>query len=70
MSGIRARLAALRRQDIIIAIGSGDPHFQENVEFSAILWNKGIGNALRVWDGYAHDWPYWEQMIVRVHGGT
>lgn len=64
-----ARLAALRRQDIIIAIGSGDPHHQQNVEFSGLLWNQGIGNALRVWNGWAHDWPYWEQMIVKYIGG-
>ena len=64
-----SRLAALRRQDIIIAIGSGDPHFNENSEFSSLLWHKGIGNALRVWDGWCHDWPYWERMIVRYVGG-
>lgn len=63
------RLAALRRQDIIIAIGSGDPHHQQNVEFSGLLWNKGIGNALRVWNGWAHDWPYWEEMILHYVGG-
>jgi esterase/lipase superfamily enzyme len=64
-----SRLAAMRRQDIIIAIGSGDPHFDENSEFSALLWHKGIGNALRVWDGWCHDWPFWEKMIVRYVGG-
>jgi esterase/lipase superfamily enzyme len=63
------RLAALRRQDIIIAIGSGDPHHLQNVEFSGLLWNKGIGNALRVWNGWAHDWPYWEEMILKYVGG-
>jgi esterase/lipase superfamily enzyme len=63
------RLAALRRQDIIIAIGSGDPHHQQNVEFSGLLWDKGIGNALRVWNGWAHDWPYWEDMILKYVGG-
>ena len=34
-----------------------------------ILWDKGIGNALRIWDGWAHDWPYWERMIRRYIGG-
>lgn len=63
------RLAAFRRQDIIIAIGRGDPHYEQNRGFSAILWDRGIGNALRVWDGHAHDWPYWERMIVRYVGG-
>ena len=64
-----SRLSALRRQDIIIAIGKGDPHYQQNVDFSAILWRKGIGNALREWNGHAHDWPYWERMIVKYVGG-
>ena len=31
---------------------------------------KGIGNALRIWDGWAHDWPYWERMIRQYIGGT
>jgi esterase/lipase superfamily enzyme len=63
------RLDALRRQDIIMAIGDGDPMVHENREFSGILWNKGIGHALRVWNGFAHDWPWWEKMIVRYVGG-
>jgi esterase/lipase superfamily enzyme len=63
------RLDALRRQDIIIAIGKGDPSYEENQAFSAALWRKGIGNALRVWDGHAHDWPWWERMIVKYVGG-
>ena len=29
----------------------------------------GIGNALRIWDGWAHDWPYWERMIRLYIGG-
>ncbi len=57
------RLEAFRRQDIILAIGRDDPSHQNNVEFSESLWNQGIGNALRVWDGWSHDWPYWEKMI-------
>lgn len=64
-----ARLAAFQRQDIIMAIGRGDPNYQENVQFSGMLWRQGIGNALREWDGHAHDWPYWERMIVQYIGG-
>ena len=58
-----ARLDAFRRQDIIMGIGREDPMFANNREFSSILWSKGIGNALRIWDGNAHDWPYWERMV-------
>ena len=32
-------------------------------ELSGKLWAKGIGNALREWDGFAHDWPVWERML-------
>jgi esterase/lipase superfamily enzyme len=63
------RLAAFRAQDIILAIGQGDPMYENNRAFSAILWEKGIGNALRVWNGWAHDWPYWEKMISLYVGG-
>lgn len=63
------RLAAMQRQDIIIAIGKHDPHYEQNTQFSGMLWGKGIGNALREWEGNAHDWPYWERMIVRYVGG-
>lgn len=63
------RLAAFRAQDIILAIGRGDPSFENNQALSATLWEKGIGNALRIWDGHAHDWPYWEKMIRRYIGG-
>lgn len=64
-----ARLAAFRRQDIILAIGRDDPSYQNNCDFSGILWGKGIGNALRTWNGHAHDWPWWEKMIVTYVGG-
>ena len=63
------RLDALRRMDIIIAVGEGDPNIAENREFSGALWEKGIGNALRVWSGWSHDWPYWERMIVKYVSG-
>lgn len=57
------RLEAFRRQDIILAVGGDDPLCDGNRQFSALLWNKGIGNALRVWDGWQHDWPYWQRML-------
>jgi esterase/lipase superfamily enzyme len=57
------RLEALRRQDIILAIGDQDPSCSNNKYFSGILWNKGIWHALRIWNGWNHDWPYWQQMV-------
>jgi len=64
-----ARLARLRRLDIVLAVGRDDGLRPNNEYFSGILWSKQIGNALRIWDGWAHDWPWWRQMIVRYIGG-
>jgi esterase/lipase superfamily enzyme len=57
------RLSQLRRQDIIIATGQDDTLTPSSRAMSAALWDKGIGNALRIWDGWSHDWPYWERML-------
>lgn len=57
------RLALLRHVDIILATGRDDQLIQAAREFSGLLWSKGIGNALREWDGWSHDWPYWQQMM-------
>lgn len=58
-----ARLEALRHVDIIMAIGRDDASCYSNEEMSSVLWSKDIWHALRIWDGWAHDWPWWKQMI-------
>jgi esterase/lipase superfamily enzyme len=57
------RLAAISRLNLILAVGRDDPLRPANEEFSKALWSKGIWHALRIWDGWAHDWPYWRDMI-------
>ncbi len=63
------RLESLRHMDIIIVSGADDPLRNSSEDLSTILWDKEIGNALRIWDGWAHDWPWWRQMIVQYIGG-
>jgi esterase/lipase superfamily enzyme len=63
------RLAATRRMDIIMAIGRDDPMRTGNEEFSRRLDSKGIWHALRIWDGWSHDWPYWTRMLRAYLGG-
>ena len=63
------RLDALRSVDIILAVGEGDSLRHSSEQLSTALWNKGVGNALRLWDGWAHDWPYWHSMIRQYIGG-
>ncbi len=64
------RLQALQRMDIILVTGADDPMRASTEELSSVLWNKGIGNAQRIWDGWAHDWPWWRQMIAKYIGGS
>ena len=63
------RLKRLRQLDIIMAIGREDSNIENNRWLSGALWGKGIGNALREWDGWAHDWPWWLKMIQLYIGG-
>lgn len=64
-----ARIAALQQLDIIMVAGTEDPLVERSRAMSRVLWSKGIGNALREWDGWNHDWPYWEQMLRMYIGG-
>lgn len=63
------RLDRLRQQSIILAVGREDKLLHQNRELSGKLWGKGIGNALREWDGMAHDWPVWYDMARMYLGG-
>ncbi|HRP07107.1 MAG TPA: alpha/beta hydrolase-fold protein [Gemmatimonadales bacterium] len=63
------RVAALQRMDLVLAVGRDDPLCPSNQALSAALWQRGIGNALRIWDGWSHDWPYWRKMFRMYVGG-
>ena len=64
------RLAAMSRMDITLAIGQDDSLRGNSEYFSGRLWSKNVWHALRIWDGWAHDWPYWRQMIRTYIGGS
>lgn len=68
--GDPARLAALRHLEVVLAVGRDDAARENNQHVSRVLWEKGVWNALRLWDGWAHDWPWWRDMIVRYVGGA
>lgn len=60
----------IRGLDIIMAIGSGDAAAWSNQRLSDALWSKQIWHAMRWWDGWAHDWPWWRQQIVAYINGA
>jgi esterase/lipase superfamily enzyme len=64
-----ARLDAIRRIDIVLALGKDDPNRANNEHMSGVLWSRGIWHAYRLWDGWAHDWPWWQQMAAQYIGG-
>jgi esterase/lipase superfamily enzyme len=64
------RLDAMHQINIILAIGKDDPNRQDNEHLSNLLWSKGIWHALRLWDGWCHDWPWWREMVVKYVGGN
>lgn len=67
--GDAERLETLRRLDIVLCVGSDDPSRANNEHLSGVLWEKEIWHALRIWEGWCHDWPWWRQMIAGYIGG-
>jgi esterase/lipase superfamily enzyme len=63
------RLHRLKQVDIIMTAGRDDPNIEHNRQFSSILWSKDIWHAFREWDGWAHDWPWWQKMFTMYVGG-
>src|SRR4051794_16187855 len=46
-----ARLAALKRLEVILMVGADDPLRGQNERLSTVLWAKDVWHALRIWDG-------------------
>jgi esterase/lipase superfamily enzyme len=53
-----------------MAIGRDDAAAHTNRQLSDAFWSKGIWHAMRWWDGWSHDWPYWQQMILHYINGA
>jgi esterase/lipase superfamily enzyme len=49
----------------IIATGEGDANVEESVQVAGLMNDKAIGVTLDIWPGWAHDWPYWGEMMRR-----
>lgn len=58
-------LQSLRAMQIVIVTGSTDPHVDEARQLSSTLWEKQVPNSLDVWDGWMHDWPFWQAMVMK-----
>ncbi len=62
-------LDRFREMDIIIVTSQDDAAAWSNHQLSQILWSKNVWHAMRVWNGWTHDWPYWHRQITMYIGG-
>jgi esterase/lipase superfamily enzyme len=53
----------LKRMEIIMVIGEDDVFLENNRNFSSMLWDEGIWNALHIWHEEAHKPRYWREML-------
>ncbi len=56
-------LGALRETEFVVATGVEDPNVKGSREVVAILQEKGVPATLHLWNGWAHDWPFWKEMV-------
>jgi esterase/lipase superfamily enzyme len=49
----------------VIATGQDDPNVAESLRCGELLKEKGVDVWLDVLPGWAHDWPYWQEMMRR-----
>jgi esterase/lipase superfamily enzyme len=47
----------------VIATGQQDPNVADSIRLGELIRSKGVGLQLDVWPGWAHDWPYWKEMM-------
>jgi esterase/lipase superfamily enzyme len=61
-----AYLGPLRAmQPKVVATGQEDPNVADSVKVASLLHDKGVDVWLDLWPGWAHDWPYWKDMMRR-----
>ena len=61
-----AYLGPLRAQHPkVIATGEQDPNVEDSRRLAGLLRDKGVQVGLEIWPGWAHDWPYWKDMMRR-----
>lgn len=63
------QLDEIAKVDLIFAIGETDPLLGSNQVLHDVMDEKKIPHAFRIWDGFAHDWPIWHEMVLHYIGG-
>ena len=61
--GDNGALEPIRRLDIKLIIGEHDPFLGDNRRLSETLWSRGVWHTLKVWNGRAHGYRRWREMV-------
>jgi esterase/lipase superfamily enzyme len=56
-------LEALRKLEVILAVGNDDAFVDDNRVLTQILTAKAIPNQLHIWSDEAHDATQWMEMV-------
>jgi esterase/lipase superfamily enzyme len=56
-------LQTIKNLEVTLAVGQDDAFLQNNMQFNAVLENKGIPHHLHIWDGEAHRPREWGKML-------
>jgi esterase/lipase superfamily enzyme len=56
-------LAPMRETEVVIVTGEADPNVESSKRLAALLQSKGVPAELHLWGGWAHDWPFWKEMV-------
>jgi esterase/lipase superfamily enzyme len=46
----------------VIVTGRDDSNVEDSIRLSEALRTRGVDVRLDLWEGWAHDWPYWKEM--------
>jgi len=57
-------------QSKVVATGEGDPNVGDSIKLGNLMREKGLDVRLDIWPGWAHDWPYWKDMMRAYLGPT
>jgi esterase/lipase superfamily enzyme len=47
----------------VIVTGKEDSNVDDSIRLAEALRTRGVDVRLDLWEGWAHDWPYWKEMI-------
>jgi esterase/lipase superfamily enzyme len=61
-------LERYRRNYHVLVVGNHDPLFDNNVKLAHLFGSKGVPHLLDVWEGFGHDWPWWQHMAQKFFG--